>query len=493
MGNEYPLIHLFSTYRKKYFFDANRNQVINVSDDVYAYLSKCMESSDFFTSASEIKDTFFVRFYERALSKGFFSSNRVKKIRHIATDNIPYIVSKGLNGVALQVTQMCNLRCEYCPYSGHLYVNRAHSGKRMSWETAQRSIDFYINNSQDSKYIGLAFYGGEPLLEFELIKKCVLYIKSRVNNKEIRFDITSNGTLLSDEIIKFFIEHDFQLMISLDGPEEVHNRYRKFVNQKGSFHTVIENVKHFNAMYPDYFKRKVMFNAVISPDREVSCISDFFDHESALSTATINASPVSDNSLKDDVAIHVSDEYSMSIKFENFKVILNRLGLYNAINPQRPSIFTGNYENIRELSKNLIPINGLPESFHPGGPCIPGIKKFFINVDGEFFPCERVNENSQEMNIGNLDKGINYDQIVNLINIGQLTEKQCKDCWAFIHCSQCCSHCEHDGKLKPELRLRRCGLIRRNLDADLKAYCMFKEFGYDFGLEKSGYFCDETR
>ncbi|MDQ0495633.1 Cys-rich peptide radical SAM maturase CcpM [Paenibacillus brasilensis] len=489
MANNQPLIHLFSTYRFKYMYDANKNQILKVDDVIFEYLQDCMSSKDFYSHADSIKDEMFVNFYTRSKNQGFFNPHKVKEVKHPASDMIPHLLSKGLNGVALQVTQMCNLRCEYCPYSGHLYVNRQHSGKRMPWETAKKAIDFYIAHSPNSYHIGLAFYGGEPLLEFELIKKCVNYIENKVNDKKIRFDLTTNATLLTDEMIEFFVKHDFQLLISLDGPEEIHNRFRKFVNGKGSFQKVIHNVRKYKDKHPDYFSNKVMFNSVINPDKAVTCISDFYDLDSTFADAIINASPVSDSSLKDEAKIYSTSDYNRSIQFENFKVILNRLGLYDGTNLQRPSIFTGNYQKIRELSKTLLtPLKKLPDSFHPGGPCIPGLKKFFISVDGKFLPCERVNENSAAMSIGNLDEGINFEQIGQLINVGKLTENNCKNCWAFLHCSQCCAQCEQDGELSAECRLKRCRMIKENVESDLQAYCFYKEFGYDFGIEKTYYF-----
>lgn len=485
--NKYPLIHLFSTYKNKYVYDANKNQILKIDDEIFSVIQSCMNSDDFYSYATSVKNEKFSDFYLRSKKQGYFSPHRVKQIKHIASDMIPYLLSRGLNGVALQVTQMCNLRCEYCPYSGHLYVNRQHSEKKMSWETAKKAIDFYIQNSSNSYYIGLAFYGGEPLLEFELIKKCVNYIESQIYDKEVRFDITTNATLLNDEIVAFLVKHNFQLLISLDGPKEIHDRFRRFVNGEGSFQKVIYNIKKYKDKYPDYFSNKVMFNSVINPDKDVTCITDFYDLDSTFANAIINASPVSDSSLKDETKITSTSDYNRSIKFENFKVILNRLGLYNS-NSQRPSIFTGHYENVRELANSLVPLEKLPDSFHPGGPCIPGLKKFFISVDGNFFPCERVNENSAAMNIGSLDKGIDFEQVVRLINVGQLTENQCKNCWAFLHCTQCCARCEKDGELSAELRLNRCQIVKENFEADLKSYCFYKEFGYDFGIEKTYYF-----
>ena len=84
------------------------------------------------------------------------------------------------------MTQQCNLRCEYCAYSG-IYDNRTHSNKRMSFETAKKSIDFFLDHSRDSESIAFGFYGGEPLLEASLIEKCIDYINKNVEGKEVNY------------------------------------------------------------------------------------------------------------------------------------------------------------------------------------------------------------------------------------------------------------------------------------------------------------------
>lgn len=486
-----PLCHLFQTYKGHYLYDTNKNQILKISPQNYEFISKCLDTSDFYATATSISDEVFQSFYKNAKQNGYFKRNRVECIEHPATEMLSQMLQKGLNGVALQVTQMCNLRCEYCPYSGHLYQNRVHSNKRMSWETAKKSIDFYVTHSADSNIMALAFYGGEPLLEFDLIKKCILYFEKKLMDKTARFDITTNATLLTDEIVDFFAKHKVHMLISLDGPQSVHDNHRKFLDGKGSFSKVMENVKKYKYNYPEYFNDYVMFNAVINQDTSASCVTDFFDIDSALTQAIVNASMVKGTELKDGVSLETTSEFESSIEFEKFKVILNRFGLYQGVNINRPSIFTDIYYSVRHTSKLLQPFQSLPKKFHPGGPCIPGIKKFFVTVSGKFYPCERVNEESEDLNIGDLKTGINVDKIRNIINIGKLTENNCKECWAFLMCTQCCSHCTKDGKLCASERLKYCRDVRIQVEDILQQYCMYKEFGYDFDMEKSLHFCKE--
>ena len=153
-----------------------------------------------------------------------------------------------LSQLILQVTQQCNLRCAYCAYSGIYEGHRVHQNKRMSFELAKRGIDFFIKHSREKDSIDIGFYGGEPLLEFDLLKKCTEYARGLVEGKELTFGLTTNGTLLKDEIAEYLVENDFRIGISLDGPKREHDINRRFANGKGSFDTIIQNVKRLKKM-----------------------------------------------------------------------------------------------------------------------------------------------------------------------------------------------------------------------------------------------------
>lgn len=126
--------------------------------------------------------------------RGLLRENNVKVIRHPSTDALPHYCSDCLSSMILQVTQQCNLRCKYCAYSG-AYYNRTHNSARMSFETAKQAIDFLLARSHESDHVHVGFYGGEPLLEFDLIKRCVDYIKKSVEGRTVTFGITTNATL----------------------------------------------------------------------------------------------------------------------------------------------------------------------------------------------------------------------------------------------------------------------------------------------------------
>ena len=158
-----PFIHCFKTYSQYYFYDFNTNAIVRVPEDIYGYLADVEQNGYKDCANSSINDVVC-----SLQEQGFLSEHHWRKIEHPATKFLDTYLQSSVESLTLQVTQQCNLKCEYCPYSGSFY-NRQHSNKRMSFETAKKAVDFYFSNSYDMPIARIGFYGGEPLIEFELI------------------------------------------------------------------------------------------------------------------------------------------------------------------------------------------------------------------------------------------------------------------------------------------------------------------------------------
>jgi len=102
----------------------------------------------------------------------------------------------------------------------------------------KKAINFLMSHSTNVDEVAISFYGWEPILDFELIKRVVSYIEQTYPEKKVRYNITSNLTLFNDEVIKYVIEKNISIMISIDGPKETQDKYRVFLNGKGSYSTV---------------------------------------------------------------------------------------------------------------------------------------------------------------------------------------------------------------------------------------------------------------
>lgn len=276
MIKEKPFIHLFETPGGYYIYDVNTNAILSVNKMIYELL----QTDDL--NIKEIGSDFDTINAMRA--DGFLSTRRLKKIIHPDNDVLEYYLDRKLNMITLQITQNCNLRCSYCVYSGK-YQNREHSNKKMSIDVAKKGIDFLINHSSDSDEIGIGFYGGEPLLEFEMIKECIEYAEKRAEGKNLILSLTVNGTLLNGEIAEYFQKHRIYTMVSLDGPKEVHDKNRKFSDGRGSFDVIYNNLKMLKDKCPE-FMNKVGFSVVLDPQIDFGCLNEFLLNSDILSDST---------------------------------------------------------------------------------------------------------------------------------------------------------------------------------------------------------------
>lgn len=261
---EKAFIHCFSTNNNYYVYDVNTNSILRINKEIYIKLNE-------HTDIETLLDENIVYMREQGFLRG---NNPLIKIEHPLTDTLKSQLENNVELLILQVTQNCNFRCGYCVYSGS-YVNRVHTNKRMSLETAKRAVDFYYDHCKNAKSVQIGFYGGEPLLEIEMIKEIVEYSKVLFRGKDLTFNMTTNASLLDEDKIDFLATNDFNLTISLDGPEEVQNSGRKFAGSlKGTYQKVIDNISKIEERHPNYIKN-VSFNAVLGTDNNFLDSSDF--------------------------------------------------------------------------------------------------------------------------------------------------------------------------------------------------------------------------
>lgn len=474
MINEIPNVHLFQIGKLYYIFDVNTNSIVKVNCDVYKYLHNILNVQKIDQIECNCIDD--IEFLQ---SSGLLKARKEDtKIEHPLTDQYSDMLKTDIKFITLQVTQNCNLRCSYCVYSGS-YINRVHNNKRMDLDVAKRAVDYYYEHSSNIKSPAIGFYGGEPLLEFELIKNIVNYADKKFKDRTLDYYVTTNATLLTDEIIEFFKNNRFHITISLDGPIDIQDRNRRFAeNGKGTFNTVIENIEHIRKKYPDFID-DITFNAVMDEKNDFTCTDRFFMNYEQVKDMNLTATIINDNSRK--VKIRGNEEQYCNQRYETFLTYLSLIGRLknhpcSKIVLQQLSGIEGN------IFKRTVSSNVFGEKTHPAGPCIPGINRLFCNAYGALFPCERVSETSPVMKIGNIYDGIDEDKGKTLLNIGKITEDECKNCWAFTLCGQCPTTADGITELSRENRLSKCKVRKYIADENLKEYAILKYFDYDFNL-----------
>ena len=411
---EKPFIFMFKQNGKNYLYDVNRHKILSISSEEYNQLE------DF--DGNDINHTSYI---SQLINNGFLQPSKIQEIRHPMTNYVSNYLNNKIAKVTLQVTQNCNFRCGYCTYSGN-YNNRSHSNQVMSVNIAHKAIDFLFKHSFESKQINIGFYGGEPLLEFDLIKNCVEYAEKQSTGKSLSFSLTTNGSLINYQIIEYLKKHDIAISISIDGPKEIHNKNRKFINGCGSFEKVHENIRFIRNTFPDYYKNKVNFLMVLDPQSNMTCLNKFCTSE-LFDDVLMDASFI--NNLYKKNRIYYNEKFSIQWEYEKFKFYLYKLGRLKEVHVSK--LLRTDFQELNNIFKEFQKdVPDIPEVVHHGGPCIPGQLRLFINTIGDFFPCERVSEISQCMKIGHVDYGFDFDKVKMLLNIGKLSEQACKKCFA---------------------------------------------------------------
>lgn len=401
--------HLFQVEDKCYVYDANKNNILHVPQTLYSEIAKLisMGAEEYFSS-NHNEDIAVLR------NKGYFFPSNIKKIEFLNDSIIRCNCEQNVQRLILQVTQNCNFKCRYCTYAGADFYDRTHTNNSMTWETARKAIDFFKKHSICSNELEISFYGGEPLLQFPIIKKSIQYAEEKIVLTAIRYKIITNATLLNNDIIQYCVEHKVYLYISMDGPQHLHDKVRRYrASGRGSFEDVLKKVVDLRENFSEYFSQFVFFQPVIVNKNMESYVFEFFKNELGVSEKHII--PIS---LSLDGLDWMPSSPSFSIYKEDSEDEYGEKYTYDLYN----DIYN---------DKSL-----LSENFHHNGPCIAGSKKLFVTYDGNFLPCEKISERASNY-IGNLQEGFNYEKIRSFCNIGELTKKECLNCWAVRFCSMC--------------------------------------------------------
>ncbi len=468
-----PFIKLVQSPHAYYFFDVNQNQVVRIPEQTYHILEEMLSGKD-------TKEDENIRRLKRI---GFLSDRKVCEIRHPDTDMLQDILGTKLNSLVLQITQSCNLRCRYCIYSEHSnQLQRSHSMKRMDLETAKKAVDFFAVHSCETQLPTVAFYGGEPLLEFENIKRIITYAKEKLCGQKIRFTFTTNGVLLTPEIADYAYENEIYFMLSLDGPASVHDKNRKDAGGNGTYEVIQKNMSYIKERYPEYYKKLAM-NTVLDTGQDYEKIVSMYQNPLWSGMSGYYSSYIEE--MEEMEEMKEMDEVKHPVITDDFR----KQEAYHRFLAYAEYLKTGAYtgkdavaaQDVRELGKlkdeTFEKHQGLPERGAPSGPCVPGQLKLFVNADGDFYPCERVSELSECMKIGNVVDGFDASAVEQMLNIATLTEDNCRTCWAFRLCGLCVRQADGGTYLSKEARLAGCKKARIRAEQKIRDYIMVKECG----------------
>ncbi len=323
-----------------------------------------------------------------------------------------------IKAICLHVAHGCNLNCEYC-FAGKGEYGGADKGL-MSLETGKRALDFLVENSGTRRNLEVDFFGGEPLLNWDVCKKLVEYGRSLEykHNKNFRFTLTTNGLLADDEVIEFCNKEMGNVVLSLDGRREVHDRLRKTPSGKGSYDLIVDKFKKFadTRNQKDYYIRGTYtaFNKDFASD--LIHIADLGFKE--LSVEPVVCSPDEPWALKESDLPVLKEQYEI-LADEMLKRYRNGNG------------FT--------FYHYMIDLEGGPCIVKRVSGCGVGTEYLAVTPSGDLFPCHQF-VSEEKFKLGNIYDGITKPGILEQFReCNVYSHKECKDCFARLYCSGGCA------------------------------------------------------
>ncbi len=440
---------LIETKKFNYLYDPNSNSLIKI---------KNLSSEEVKNNLGSLK--------KELIKKNVFLETDQPMFNQIDLSGLKDKLSNNLEHLILNVTNQCNLRCHYCAYSGNYTTKRKHSNEVMSQKIAFEALDFFLKRTSRSENLYIGFYGGEPLFELSLIKNVIDRVDTlyRDLQSKIQYSITTNGLLLKPETIEYLTKNNFRVSISLDGPRDIHDKYRKKINGEPSFDTITYNLQIWEKNFPEYYKKNVRFEATITPQFQLLKTNDFFNSSPLTKEnfSRFNFVNLTDD-IRDDTFILHAEEMKKNLEECKNTLLTNIveenlapiLPLFRIWAPYLKRIH--NRERIN--SSSLLNLNGI---------CTPGVRRLFINCQGEFKLCEKLDH---FLSIGDIRNGFNYEAIKYLIRTyTDDIKNNCCDCWAKYFCNLCFTCVAGKKSIKLEKKSKFCILLKKRLEFVLQLY-----------------------
>ena len=322
-----------------------------------------------------------------------------------------------VKALCLHIAHDCNLACKYCfAEEGEYHGRRA----LMSFEVGKKALDFLIANSGNRVNLEVDFFGGEPLMNWDVVKQLVEYGRSREKecNKKFRFTITTNGVLLNDEIMDFCNREMSNVVLSLDGRKEVNDRMRPFRNGSGSYDLIVPKFQKFaeSRGTKDYFVRGTFTRNNLDFSKDVLHFADLGFKK--LSIEPVVADPKEPYSIREEDLPQIMEEYDRLAK-EFIKREKEGRGF--------------------QFFHFMIDLNQGPCVAKRLSGCGSGTEYLAVTPWGDFYPCHQF-VGMEDFLLGNVDEGITNTKVRDEFKLCNVyAREKCRDCFARFYCSGGCA------------------------------------------------------
>ena len=322
-----------------------------------------------------------------------------------------------VKALCLHVAHTCNLSCSYCFASQGRYC-----GDRalMSFEVGKRAMDFLIENSGTRRNLEVDFFGGEPLMDWDVVKQLVNYARSveKQHNKNFRFTLTTNGLLVDDDVIEFANKEMHNVVLSLDGRKEVHDKLRRTVGGHGSYDVIVPKFQKFvqSRNNTGYYVRGTYTHDNIDFTKDIFHMAD-------LGFTELSMEPV----VCDPKEPYALTEADLPVLFEQYEILAK--DMLRREKEGKPITF---YHYMIDLT---------------GGPCVykrvtgcgSGTEYMAVTPWGELFPCHQF-VGDPAYSLGDIWKGVTHPEVQDKFRkCNAYARPDCKDCWAKLYCSGGCA------------------------------------------------------
>ena len=400
------------------------------------------------------------RFEACAIAETIAELRRVRAIAESApqppTPKIVPLKPVPLQTLVVNVTNQCNLACTYCYEYGEDKIVDTENGKQpkfMSEETARESVEFMLREARDNPTAHMTFFGGETLLNFPVLKSTIDYARRRAAEvgKEVDFSLTTNATLLRPDVIEFLAENRVGVTISIDGPEEMQNKFRVFKNGMGSYDVAAPKIKTLLARH-----RSRPVGARVTLTRQTLDVSRIYKHlTEEMGFWEVGFAPVT-TAPKRDYAIGDGGFDDLLAQFKALALEYRDAALENRHH---------GFSNVRETLQEIH--QGHAKAY----PCGAGIGLMGVATDGDVALCHRF-AGSDAHRIGSVTEGIDRTKQDDFLTRHHVANKtDCSTCWARPLCAGGCYHEAHTRYGSTERpNLHYCEWIRRWTDTCLTVY-----------------------
>lgn len=323
-----------------------------------------------------------------------------------------------VKALCLHIAHDCNLACRYCFADEGEY----HGQKRelMSLEVGKKAIDFLIENSGNRVNLEVDFFGGEPLMNFDVVKEIVAYgrSKEKAHNKNFRFTLTTNGVLLNDDVIEFCNKEISNVVLSLDGRKCIHDSMRPTRNGRGSYDIIVPKFKEFVEKRGDksYYVRGTFTRHNLDFTEDFKLMADLGFKE--ISIEPVVAAEDADYAIREEDIDTICKEYD--------KLALDIIERHKVGKPVT-------------FFHYMMDLNGGPCVYKRLSGCGSGTEYLAVTPTGELYPCHQF-VGIDDFSMGSVFDGIRRDDIVDEFKLCNVYAKdKCRDCFARFYCSGGCA------------------------------------------------------